>query len=297
MRKDNFEVVKMGLLKELFELHPNGRYSNQMHSILGERLLPDPTFFQKVLRLNPPKETVDCGFVHVRLIRFLAKGFLATVPDGYSDCWPKTTQQLFGAFRNGEFFNYNALSVHECAGNEPLILGVFCKSSYPSFHFKNVKIEADCEFELKQKEQEFDGESNLIQFEVYTKGNGIINFKGLTFDWENTHFRCRFSNDDIIFQSYKEAPSVKLDIEIPKDQLHVGEIIQVKCILRNSEIPLKHLGMVVSGDAKFSVNSDTEEIFGQRFLAPLLPKEECEVNITVLGEKPGQFDLFLIFPF
>ncbi|KAH0795437.1 hypothetical protein GPJ56_000650 [Histomonas meleagridis] len=295
INENGFELLKTELLKGLFKVYPDGRYP--LKKILGERLLSDPSFLQKVLRVNPPNEVVNCGFIQTRVVRFVSKGFAATVPDGYSESWPKTAQQLFGAFRNGEFFNYNALKVLECSGNEPLIIDVFCKSNCPIFHFKNVKIEAECDFELKQKAQEIEGENSLIRFEVYTKGNGIINFKGLTFDWENIHFRSCFSNNDIIFQSYIEASSVKLDVELPKDQLYIGEIIQIKCTLTNSEIPLKHLGMVVSGSIKFSVNSDTDEICGQRFLTPLQPNEKCEITISVVGESPGEYDLFLIFPF
>ena len=298
IKEKGFEKIKISLIHEMMNIYLKGNYSKFIASILTERFLSNPLLLQEMLRKTQINELLECGFVDIQVKSFLSEGFARTIPDGFNKFWPKTGQQLFGAFRSNDFLNYNIFNVLECSTKKPLMFSIFFKSLYPIFKFTNIKLKIKADFEIEQNLEEYNGNNRIMNFSILPKGGGPIVFDGLLFDWESIHFQKHFKFNPINFISYSNAPLINVEIISSKYELYVGEIIQVKIIIQNLGINLKHLGMALYGNVKYEIlNSHSDEISGQQFLTPLKENEKTEILLSILGENIGKYDLLIIFPY
>ena len=87
-------------------------------------------------------------------------------------------------------------------------------------------------------------------------------------------------------------------VEGGKNEIFVNEIVPLKVIIKNGQIKLKYLALMIVGNAYYNVLSpQTEELSGQRFIKDLEPFEEFVVEVAVCGKIVGKNQLMMIFPF
>lgn len=126
-------------------------------------------------------------------------------------------------------------------------------------------------------------ESAELEMTVRPLKEGVVEVSGIEFDWLTVRCRCAFESP-ISFTCFEGSPSVKMELDVPKTDLIIGEIIEVRVKLTNGPVDLKYLAMTTIGTASFEViYHTTEELLGQRQLDPLAANEECEVRIAVAG--------------
>jgi hypothetical protein len=285
-----FDKVREGLFREMVNLVREWNFE----SIWLGQLLPNlrrPTVLWPTA--ETPRERVEVCFCDVRVVRIIAEGFPRTRPEGIDGYWPRTAQQLFGAFDKNARHVFN--DENEGMVGEDILIQV-CIISHVMGHFSGLKLLCGSEkVEYCEAELENGLGSPILKMKPFEAEK--VQVYGVEFIWNNV--KCfRLFENPICFQICGEAPRVELDLAWKERVLTVGEILAFELIVKNGNIPLKYLAMKIESEMPCTVlGHEGEGVMGQQFLQALKPGEEVRRTIVMCPRLTGSDRIVFILPF
>ena len=292
----NFNLISQKLMKNAVKSY-DGDDPVKIFSIpITCKEIVYPKIFQEKISSITVKRPIPCGFVDARVVKLKSNGFPCAPPEGFSGYWPKTAQQLFGAFDHKRFFKYNIFDIVECATNEVITIKIFFNNRCDFFRFTNLRLKINSDIPVETFPELPDG--HLLDINFMVKSEGTIEVCGIEFEWENIKFEKIFPSLPIKFTVFDQCPRIDLQVEGGKKDIFIGEIVPITIHIKNGNMKLKYLAMKVISNANYNVLYPlTEELLGQRFLKALEPEEEFTVRLSICGTFAGTCKLLLIFPF
>lgn len=299
VRETGFSLLSQTLLENMIRKCKHDQFTRCLIKSLSSPKIFHPETMRENLETYHPSQSADCGFITTSISRFNSYGYVATCPPGYTGTWSIVVPHLFSAFDRNRFIGRNMKLIYECGVNETIELVIYFHSKCSYFPIKNIKPITFGTAKVEKTKKNIERPRyNLVFLQLTPTSPGSIKIVGIDFDWLNIKGHRAFHNRELEVTVYSEVPKIELMVMPHKDELIVGEIIQIKIVITNGQLKLKYLAMTMKSDLDFFVcQPDTEELLGQRFIKTLDPGEEYLVCFSLCANSPGDKTVTVIFPY